>query len=529
MNAKILIADNVSEAAEKILMDAGLLVDVKTGRTEDAITADIAHYDGIIVRSATKVTRRIIEAGTKLKVIGRAGVGVDNIDREAATAHGIVVMNTPEGNTVSAAEHTLALLLALARNVPAAAVDTKNGNWNRKKFTGIEVENKVLGIVGLGKIGQHVARGARALGMRVTAYDPYISAERAEQLNVQLCDLDQILKESDFVTLHVPKTAATVDLIDAAALKKMKPSARIINVARGGIVNEADLAAALEAGTIAGAAIDVFSTEPITADNPLLKAPNIILTPHLGASTIEAQEKVAEGIARQFATFFEIGMIQNAVNVEIMLSPELSNYGILARLLGSLAVQMLPPERVLEVKVTSQGSIAKLDTRAVAVSGLSGVLARIAETDVNLVNASQTAHDRGIELKEERSRKIRNYANLITLEVITEKRSRSVSGTCFDDKQPRIVMIDNMEIDLKPAENILVMRYQDRPGMVGKFGSILGEAGINIARMEVGRVQKGAEALVALTLDDPVPEEIKNKLAEAVQPSEIFLVSLNNA
>ena len=527
--ARVLIADDLPETAASILQDAGIDVDTRAGRSEKDIARDIAAYDGLIVRSSTIVTRRIIEAGAALKVIGRAGVGVDNIDCDAATQRGVVVMNTPQANIVSAAEHTVALLLALARNIPAAAVETGQGVWDRKKHTGVELENKVLGVAGLGRIGQHVARVCNALGMRVIAFDPYISGERAKRLNVELVDWDALLANADFLTLHVPKTEATLGMIDAEALAKMKSTARLVNVARGGVVDEAALAQALHDGVIAGAAVDVYSTEPVSADNPLLAAPNVILTPHLGASTLEAQDKVAEGIARQFVDFFTSGIMQNAVNLEVFLDPELQCYGVLAGILGSLAAQLLTSGRLRRVRVSSEGAIAKADTGALAVSALSGVLAGTASVTVNLVNAAHVAQDRGIELIETRFHVAKNYVNLLSVEVSSNDCTRTVSGTCFNERDPRIVAIDGMEIDLKPAPNILIMKYEDRPGMVGKFGTILGNACINIAGMEVGRTRKGAEAIVALTLDDPVTAEVEDRLREIIEPNELHVVGLRLA
>ena len=523
---RVLIADSLSKDSTRILEQAGIAVEVKTGQSEAELIAGINRFEGIIVRSATNVTRPIVQAGTRLRVIGRAGVGVDNIDCAAATERGILVMNTPLGNIVSAAEHTTALLLAMARNLPDAAADTRAGNWNRKRYTGIELENKVLGIVGLGKIGQHVSRVCRALGMQVLGCDPYLSEQRAAQIGVTLTTLEPLLKQADFVTIHVPRSASTRDLIDARALALMKPTARLLNVARGGIVDEQALADALTAGTIAAAAIDVFSTEPIRPDNPLLQAPNVILTPHLGASTVEAQQKVAAAIAHQFVAFFQHGEMQNAVNLEVALDPALGAYGRLAEALGALAVQLLASKRVRNVRVSSHGGIPKEETGALAVCCLSGVLSRVTNTPVNLVNAAQIAEDRGIELVEEYSAQSRTYLSLLRVEVQGDADSCAVSGTCFDEHELRIVEIDGIGIDLKPADNILIMRYADRPGMVGKFGTILGRAGINIAGMEVGRTGKGADAVVALTLDDPVPGAVQSALRRSIRPKALHSVSL---
>lgn len=523
---KILIADALSDEATAILSRSGMLVDVKTGRSQDEILADIAEYDGLIVRSATKVTRTMLEAASRLKVVGRAGVGVDNIDLAAATERGVVVMNTPLGNIVSAAEHTLALLFALARHVPIADRELHDGEWNRKAHTGVELEGKTLGIVGLGKIGQHVARVARATGMQLVGYDPFINPKRAQEIGVELMEMDELLVASDFITLHVPKTDQTADLIDREAIGRMKPGSRLINVSRGGVVNEQDLADALTDGRLAGAALDVFAQEPLPADNPLLQAPNLILTPHLGASTEEAQSKVAEQIAEQFVAFLQDGRIQNAVNLNIHLEPELAAYGELATTLGSLAIQLIDARAVSAVHVHCRGKIAEANTRALAVCALSGVLRETCSTPVNLVNAATIAESRGIELVEERSRRSGSFTNLLEVEIRTATGRRKVGGTCFDEAKPRIVEIDDLDVDLKPADTILVMRYDDRPGMVGKFGTILGDAGVNIANMDVGRVSKGKDAIVCLTVDDPVPAELQEKLRQQVQPKELHVVSL---
>jgi len=522
----VLIADELSEEAVQILRQGGINTAVEVGRSEQDILMDIADYEAVVVRSATKITRSIVEAGSSLKVIGRAGVGVDNIDCEAATERGIVVMNTPLGNVVSAAEHTVAMLLALARDIPDAHTEMKQGIWNRNAHAGVEVQGKVIGIIGLGKVGQHVAHLCRALGMRVLASDPHINPERAKEIGVDLVGLDSILSDSDFLTLHTPKTSETVGMIDADALRKMKRTARIINVSRGGIVDQGDLAEALQEGLIAGAAVDVFSLEPVEPDNPLLNAPNVILTPHLGASTAEAQSKVAEAIARQLVAFFRDGVIQNAVNLAVHLEPELASYGELAATLGSLAIQLHSHGPAQRVKIQCQGRIARSNVRALAVSALAGVLRETTETTVNMVNASSIAEARGIEVVEECSERIRSYASLLSVEVHAEGGVRRVSGTCFDDVTPRIVEIDGLAIDLKPADTILIMKYDDRPGMVGKIGTVLGNANINIAGMDVGRLVKGGDAVVALTLDDTVPVSVSQAIRDAIHPKELYVVSL---
>lgn len=523
--AKVLIADSMSGKAAEVLKAAGIETTVKTKQSEDALCELVADIDGLIVRSATKVTARVLEAGKKLRVVGRAGVGVDNIDVPAATAKGVVVMNTPLGNITSAAEHSVAMLMALARNIPRADEKLRGGTWDKKSFTGVELAGKTLGVVGLGKVGQKVARAALALEMRVLAHDPFVTSERAAELGIELGDLDTVLAEADFLTLHVPLTEATRGLVGAEALAKMKSSARIVNVARGGVVDEFALFEALKDGRIAGAAIDVFSKEP-TSDSPLFGLPNVVVTPHLGASTEEAQERVAEDIARQFVVFFNEGRVMNAVNLSVTLDRRTEPWARLAEKLGSL-VAHLADGAVRRLRVGAYGAVSELDTRAIAISALRGLLAHAADEEtINLVNAPVVASERGIELNEERSAKARNFASLLRVEAEGEGPMRSARGTLFDGQVERIVAIDEFALEIAPAENLLLMRYPDRPGMVGVFGSVLGEHKVNIAGMAVGRKARAGEAMVALTLDDAVPEAAFDEIRKKVDLSEATLVRL---
>ena len=523
--AKILVADSLSEAGVSILRDAGLDVDVDTGRSEDELVATIGAYDGLIVRSATQVTPRVLDAAANLKVVGRAGVGVDNVDVAAASSRGVIVMNTPLGNITSAAEHSLALLMALARNIPAADSSMKSGAWDKKKFTGVELADKVLGVIGMGKIGQIVARTMLAKGMVVMAHDPFLPERRARELGVEMAELDEIVARADFITVHTPLTDTTHDLLNAEAFARMKPGVRIVNCARGGIVNEADLVEALKSGQVAGAALDVFEQEPLPEDSPLRSAPNLILTPHLGASTKEAQTKVAEAIARQFVAFFRDGKIMHALNLSVTLTPEIEPFADLARTLGSMLSQIVtkPPQRL---SCSVRGRIAAEDTHALAVSALQGLLSHWHDQMVNLVNAPIVAEERGLALTEERSLDSPTFANLVRISVETAEGTLTVAGTVFEGREPRIVEVEGFAVDIRPEGYMIILFYPDQPGMVGKFGTILGNAGINIAGMDVGRKEKRGRACVALSVDEPVPADVLQELLASTGGGEAYLVRL---
>ena len=523
---RVLVADSLSDVCIAILRDAGLEVDVNTGRTEEELVRLIPAYDAMVVRSATKVTPRILQAADRLKVVGRAGVGVDNVDVPAASHKGVVVMNTPLGNITSAAEHAVAMLLTLARNIAPADASMKRGEWEKKKFTGVELSEKTLGLVGMGKVGQIVARAGTGLGMNVCAYDPFLPERRAKELGVEMLGLDALLERSDFITIHTPLTEKTRGLIGAAEIAKMKPSCRLINCARGGIVDEAALLEALNNGRLAGAALDVFDAEPLPKDSPLRSAKNIILTPHLGASTEEAQIKVAEAIARQIAAFFKEGKIQYAVNLSVTLTPELEPFAKLSETLGRLLSQILsgPPQ---SVTCSARGRIAQGDTHALAVFGLQGLLSHWREQSVNLVNAALVAEERGIAVTEEKSLESADFASVVRLEVKGPRATLSAGGTVFEGREPRIIAIDGFTVALKPEGTVLVLFYRDRPGMVGKFGTILGNAGINIAGMDVGRREKRGRACVALSVDDPVPAPVLEQIRACTGPDgEAHLVQL---
>ncbi len=522
---KILVADSIAEEGLRLLRrEDGFQVDVRLGLNEDALVEAIPAYDGLLVRSAVKVTARVLQAGRNLKIVGRAGIGVDNIDVEAATRCGVLVMNTPFGNVSSAAEHTLALLFASARNIARADRLLREKRWERNALTGVELAGKTLGIVGAGKVGSQVARVAKALEMRVLAFDPFLTREKAEEMGLELVTFDALIEQADFVTIHTPLTDKTRDMFGPSEFKRMRKGARVINCARGGIVNEKALVEALSSKQIAGAALDVFEKEPL-GEHPLLALDNVTLTPHLGASTEEAQLKVSVDVARQCIDFFKRGLIQNSVNVVGLGDPQLAPFVALAELLGTLA-GTLAGGAVLRVEVTCLGELASRDTRAVTVAALRGVLVPVCGDRVNLVNARVIAQERGIATLESRSTEARDYISLVTVHVETEGGRRTVSGTLRERKDPRIVRIDGFEVDLKPSANMIVMFYPDRPGMVGKFGTITGKANINIARMEVGRAERGQQAVVILTVDDPVPPAILDELKAATGGQDVHLVTL---
>lgn len=524
--AKILVSDSLSDVGLEVLRQSGLEVDVNTGRKEEELVEIIKDYDALIVRSATKVTAKILEAGKKLKIVGRAGVGVDNVDVAAASRHGVIVMNTPLGNITSAAEHAVAMLLSMARYIPAADASMKSGKWDKKSFTGIELAGKTLGVIGMGKVGQIVARAAKGIGMDVCALDPFLPERRAKELGVELVDFDSLLAKSDIVTIHTPLTDETRGLLGAAAFSKMKKGARLVNCARGGIVDEAALVKALEEGKLAGAALDVFEKEPLPADSPLRNAPHLILTPHLGASTEEAQVKVSEDIARQIVAFFKEGKIQSAVNLSVTLVPELEPYAGLAETLGRMASQLMtqPPQKIT---CSVRGRIAAMDTHALSIYALKGLFANWQGRDVNLVNASLVAQERGLTLMEDKSLESPSYANLVRIEIQMDKIAHSVSGTVFEGREVRVVDIDGFPVDINPEGNMLVMFYSDRPGMVGKFGTILGNAKINIAGMDVGRKEKHGRACIALSVDDPVPANVLEEIRKSTgEGGEVFVVRM---
>jgi D-3-phosphoglycerate dehydrogenase len=504
---RVLVADGLQAVGVDALRKHGLEVDVTGSLDERALVARLGDYEGLIVRSATKVTRSAIAAGPRLEVIGRAGAGVDTIDVDAATERGIIVMNTPGGNTTAVAEHTLALLLALARRVAVADTTLKAGRWEKNRLQGVELLGKTLGILGLGRIGGEVARRALGFRMQVLAYDPYLTRAAAERLGVASVELDELLGRSDFITIHTPLTGDTRHLIGEAELARMKPGVRLINCARGGIIDEAALARALESGHVGGAGIDVFETEPPPADHPLLRFEQVVLTPHLGAATDEAQSAVALAIADQVADVLVRGVVSNAVNLPAMDAETLREqapYVGLAAAMGRFLAQM-SDGRMAEARLTYAGEVAQRSTAALTLAFLRGVLGTILAEHVTDVNAMLIAKGRGLRVTETSTTESADYASLLTAELRTDRGVSSVAGTLFHRREARFVAIEGFSLEAVPHGWMLVFTNQDVPGVVGRIGTLCGRHQINIAGMQLGRERRGGRAVSILNLDDPMP------------------------
>src|SRR5215813_6176354 len=514
--AKVLISDALSPAAVQIFKDRGVEVDFQPslGKDKDKLAEMIGAFDGLAVRSATKVTTRILEKAAQLKVIGRAGIGVDNVDIPAATARGIIVMNTPFGNSITTAEHAITLMLALARQIPQADVSTQAGRWEKNRFMGVEITSKTLGVIGCGNVGSIVANRALGLKMKVIAYDPFLAPERAAELGVEKVDLAKLLRRADFVTLHTPLTDKTKGIIDGKAITAMKKGVRIINCARGGLVDEGALRAALDSGHVAGAAFDVFTEEPATK-NPLFGHPNVVCTPHLGAATTEAQENVALQIAEQMSDYLLRGAISNAVNfpsISAEEAPKLRPFIALAEKLGSFAGQ-LTETGIKQVRLTYEGVVAQMNTKALTSAAVAGLLRPMLQ-EVNVVSAPIVAKDRGIVVEDTRRDAEGDYDSLITLAVVTDRQTRSVSGTVFADGRPRIIDIKGIRMDAEFAPSMLYVTNQDKPGFVGRFATLLAEAGINIATFHLGRESPGGNAIALVEVDGGVPAEVLGKVQQ---------------
>ena len=510
---KVLISDKMSPEAEKIFKDRGVDVDVKTGMTPDELKACIGDYAGLAIRSATKATAEIIAAANNLKVIGRAGIGVDNVDIKAATAKGIVVMNTPYGNAITTAEHAISMMMALARDIPQANASTHAGKWEKSRFMGVEIMGKTLGLIGAGNIGSVVADRAQGLKMKVVAFDPYLSPERALDLGVEKVELDELFARADFITLHTPMTDSTRGIINKAAFAKMKKGVRVINCARGGLVVEADLLEALESGQCAGAALDVFEVEPATQENPLFGRDDVICTPHLGASTTEAQENVALQIAEQIADYLLTGAVTNALNMPSVSAedaPRLAPYMKLAEQLGSFAGQ-LTQSGIKSVVIEYEGLASELNTKPITAVVLQGLLSPMLE-GVNMVSAPVIAKERDIEISEVKHERPTEYQTLVSLTVTTETQSRTVRGTLFAGKEPRIVDIKGIAMDAKLGPNMLFLLNRDKPGFIGGLGTVLGNAGINVATFNLGRAEEGGEALALIEVDQEVDDNVLDEL-----------------
>ena len=511
---KVLISDALSPAAVQIFKDRGVEVDFQPnlGKDKDKLAEIIGNYDGLAIRSATKVTANIMENAKNLKVIGRAGIGVDNVDIPAATAKGIIVMNTPFGNSITTAEHAISLMLALARQIPEADASTRAGKWEKNRFMGVEIFSKTLGVIGCGNIGSIVADRALGLKMKVIAFDPYLSHERAVAIGVEKVELDELFRRADFITLHTPLTDKTRNIIDASALFKMKKGVRIINCARGGLIDEAAIVEALKSGHVAGAAFDVFKEEPAT-ESPLFSLPNVVCTPHLGASTAEAQENVALQVAEQMSEYLLRGAITNALNfpsISAEEAPRLKPFIALAERLGSFTGQ-LTENPISKLQITYEGHVAQMNTKALTSAVLAGVLQPMLGT-VNVVSAPVVARERAMAVEEVTREAESDYESLITVTVTTEKQTRFVSGTVFADGRPRIVNIKGIRMDAEFAPSMIYITNFDKPGFIGKFSSTLGEANINIATFHVGREAPGANAVALIEIDGDLPEPVLEKV-----------------
>ncbi|WP_158811472.1 phosphoglycerate dehydrogenase [Beijerinckia sp. L45] len=514
MAPRVLISDALSPAAVALFGDRGVDVDFRPelGKDRDALAAAIGDYDGLAIRSATKVTSKLLGLTTRLKVVGRAGIGVDNVDVAAATTRGVIVMNTPFGNSITTAEHTIALMLALARQIPAADASTRAGGWEKNRFLGVELTGKCLGVVGCGTIGSIVCDRAIGLRMRVIAFDPFLSPERAVALGIEKVELDALLARADIITLHTPLTAQTRDILSAQNLVKTKPGVRIINCARGGLINEQALLAGLDSGHVAGAALDVFTAEP-PEGNPLTTHPNVVCTPHLGASTLEAQENVALQIAEQMSDFLLRGAISNAINVPSISAeeaPKLRPFIALAGNLGSFAGQ-LAESSIERIAITYQGELAALNTKALTAALIAGLL-RPMLTEVNVVSAPGVARARGIVIDEILGGADADYDSLITLEVRGGCGTRVLAGTVFQGGRPRLVALDAIKVDAPFGPQMVYVANQDRPGFVGGFASLLGDAGINIATFALGRDSAGGNSVALAEVDGIVPDAVLKRV-----------------
>ncbi|WP_210133464.1 phosphoglycerate dehydrogenase [Staphylococcus sp. GDY8P155P] len=514
---KILVSDPISPDGLKNLTDhSDFNVDIQTDLNETELAEIIPNYEGLIVRSQTQVTSNIIAAAPNLKVIARAGVGVDNIDVEAATKHGVIVINAPDGNTISATEHSMAMILSMARNVPQAHQSLKNGKWDRKAYRGTELYNKTLGVIGAGRIGIGVAKRAQSFGMNILAFDPYLSEDKAKELNVTRATVDEIAEQADFVTVHTPLTPKTKGIVDKAFFEKAKPTLQIINVARGGIIDEDALVEALDTNQIQGAAIDVFESEPAT-ESPLVAHDKIIVTPHLGASTVEAQEKVAVSVANEIIDIFEHGNVVNAINAPKMsfneINDELKPYIELSKLTGEVGIQLLE-KAPRELQIKYKGDIALDDTSLLTRTLVSGVLRQDLAERVNLINALVLLNEQSVSYNIEKDTKHRGFSNYIELTLINKDTQIKIGATVLNGYGPRIVRINEYPVDFKPEKHQLVINHNDRPGIVGRTGQILGEYNINIASMHLGRTNQGGNALMILSIDHPVTQDVIDALYE---------------
>ncbi len=516
MAPRVLISDALSPAAVQIFRDRGVEVDFQPnlGKDKDKLAEIIGDYDGLAIRSNTKVTAKLLEQATRLKVIGRAGIGVDNVDIPAATGRGVIVMNTPFGNSITTAEHAIAMMFAVAREIPAADASTQAGKWEKNRFMGVEITAKVLGIIGCGNIGSIVADRALGLKMRVIAFDPFLSPERARDMGVEKVELDDLLRRADFITLHTPLTPQTRGIMNAENIAKTRKGVRIINCARGELVDEAAMRDALVSGHVAGGAFDVFSDEPATS-NVLFGLPNVVCTPHLGASTSEAQENVALQVAEQMSDYLTRGAISNAVNFPSITAeeaPKLKPFIALAERLGSFAGQLTETD-IKKVTITYEGAVADLKVKALTASAIAGLL-RPLLSDVNVVSAPTVAKERGIVIDEVSRAAEGDYESLITLAVTTQTQERAVAGTVFHDGKPRILSIKGIKVDGEFAPSMIYVTNEDKPGFIGRFAGTLGDAGLNIATFALGRDREGGSAIALVEVDGAVPDQVLAKVQQ---------------
>ncbi len=512
---RVLVSDPLAPIGLDILHRQGLTVDVRTGLKPAELLAIIADYDALLVRSETKVNAAVLGAGKQLKVVARAGVGVDNIDLDAATQLGVLVVNAPGGNTISVAEHTVGLLLALARNIPQADASLRAGEWKRSRFMGTEVRGKTLGCLGLGRIGAEVARRAQGLAMEVIAFDPYIAAELATHLNVTLVSLPALYASADYITVHLPLTEETQGMINTETLAQMKPGVRLINCARGGIIEQAALLAALESGHVAGAALDVFAQEPVPADSPLLRQGKLVLTPHIAGSTIEAQDQVAIDVAEQVVDVLSGRLARYAVNAPLMAPrdlPFLAPYLDLAERLGRAAAQ-LGGSNLASCAITYSGPLAEYDLSSVTAAVIKGMLQSVVDVRVNIINAARLAAQRGLVISEQKTLRGAQYENMISVQVVNGQGARKVSGALVQS-EPHIVGLDDIWVDFPASGHMLLTRHHDRPGIIGRIGTMLGDADVNISFMHVGRHNPRGEAIMVLGTDEPIPEALYDLVKE---------------
>ncbi|MEO0774033.1 MAG: phosphoglycerate dehydrogenase [Pseudomonadota bacterium] len=514
MAPKVLVSDKLSETAVQIFRDRGIDVDFMPdlGKDKDKLAEVINQYDGLAIRSATKVTPTILKAADNLKVIGRAGIGTDNIDKDAASKKGVIVMNTPFGNMITTAEHAIAMMFAVARQIPEASASTHAGKWEKSRFMGVELTGKTLGVIGAGNIGGIVCDRARALKMKVLAYDPFLSQEKADKMGVEKVELDDLLPRSDFITLHVPLTDQTRNILSRENLGKTKKGVRIVNCARGGLVDEAALAEMLQSGHIAGAAFDVFAEEP-AKENPLFNLPNVVCTPHLGAATTEAQENVALQVAEQMSDYLLTGAVSNALNMPSVTAEEAKVMGPWISLAGNLGafIGQLTDEPVKAINILYDGVVSTMNLEALTCSAVAGIM-KPANPEVNMVSAPLMAKERGVKISTTQQDKSGVFDGYIKLTVVTDKRERSIGGTVFSDGKPRFIQIKGINIDAEIGRHMLYTTNQDEPGIIGALGQTMGENGVNIANFTLGRAAAGGEAIALLYVDAPVPEPVMAKL-----------------